>query len=49
MFSRYIFNISVFGLCMLYEWFLIVPTISLLFKNIYCGDKTFEYGFGTLS
>lgn len=49
MFARYIFNISVFGLCMLYEWFLIVPTISLLFKNIYCGDKTFEYGFDSLN
>jgi hypothetical protein len=43
MVARYVFNISVFGLCMLYEWFLIVPTISLLFKNIYCGDKNFDY------
>jgi len=41
--ARLGFIALVIGLSSLYEWWLIVPTVSLLFKKPYCGDP--NWGF----
>jgi len=41
--ARIIFFILLNGLSMLYEWFLIVPTIDILFKTTYCGEPNFSF------
>jgi len=44
-FARAFFFIIVFAAAALYEWWLVFPTVDILFKQPFCGDAAFRTNF----